>query len=95
MSFLSKKPKKNKIYPLKKAMEFVSKNEGYSVVPENGGYRIITDKAAREHIDKYKNQIRQRGEFTRSLQTGYTPNPTVYNENQNSMQRYSYHGEER
>ena len=94
MGFLSKKPKKNKIYPLKKAMEFVSENEGYSVVPENGGYRIITDKVAREHIDRYKSQIRQKTDFIKSIQTGYISNPIEYNENLSHDNRYKHHEEE-
>lgn len=93
MSFLSKKPKKNKLYPLKKAMKIVSENEGFSVVAENGGYRIISDKTAREGIDRYKKQIRQREAFTNSLQTGYTSNSMGYN--QDSIQRYSYYEKER
>ena len=95
MGFLSKKPKKNKIYPLKKAMEFVSKNEGYSVVQEGDGFKLIPDKVAKVHIDKYRDRLKERQKFSSSLQTGYTPNPIGYNENLNHEHRYSYHEEER
>ena len=77
MGLFSKKPSKNKIYTLQKAMEFVSKNEGYSVVPENGGYRIITDKEANMHIERYKTRMRQRDSFKNEILTGFTPNGTT------------------
>ena len=95
MGILSKRPKQNKIYPLKKAMEIVSKNEGYSVVQEEDGYRIISDKTAREHIERYKDRKRQKDAFTSGLQTGYTNIPMREDENSNYRHRYGYHEEER
>ncbi len=95
MGILSKKPKKNKIYTLAEAMDKVKKYEGYSVVQEENGFKVIPDKAAREHIDRYKERIRQRDTFTSGLKAGYTPNPIEYNENPDYKHRYSYHEDER
>lgn len=95
MGLFSKKPKKNKLYTLQEAMSFVSENGGYSVIQEQEGYRIIPDRVANEHIDKYKSQIRQKDVFTRRLQTGYTPTQNGNSENSNYRHRYGYHEEER
>ena len=95
MGLFSKKPKKNKLYTLQEAMSFVSENGGYSVIQEQEGYRIIPDRVANEHIDKYKSQIRQKDVFTRRLQTGYTPTQNGKSENSNYRHRYGYHEEER
>ena len=95
MGLFSKKPKKNKLYTLQEAMSFVSENGGYSVIQEQEGYRIIPDRVANEHIDKYKSQIRQRDVFTRGLQTGYTPTQNGNSENSNYRHRYGYYEEER
>ena len=95
MGILSKKPRKNKLYSLQKAMEYVNNNEGYSVVAENGGYRIIPDSQAREHIERYKEQIRQRQGFVDRIQTGFTPTMRKERENSNYWHRYGYYEEER
>ena len=42
MGFFTKKPKKNKLYSLQEAMSFVKEQNGYSVIPENGGYKSCT-----------------------------------------------------
>ena len=95
MGLFSKKPKKNKLYTLQEAMSFVSENGGYSVIQEQEGYRLIPDRVANEHIDKYKSQIRQRDVFTRGLQIGYTPTQNGNSESSNYRHRYGYHEEER
>ena len=96
MSFFSKKPKKNKIYTLAQAMELVSKNEGYSVVQEGVGFKIISDNEANKHIAGYKNKMRQRRDFQSEIFIGndskIRPNDFNYNYERNS---FSYHGEER
>ncbi len=95
MGLFDRKPKKNKLYSLQEAMEFVSKNGGYSVIQEQEGYRVIPDNVANQHIDRYKSQMRQRDAFTRGLQTGYTPTQNGNSESSNYRHRYGYYDEER
>ncbi len=95
MGLFSRKPKKNKLYTLQEAMNFVSRNQGFSVIQEEGGYKVIPDSVANEHIDRYKSQIRQRSEFTRGLQAGFTPTHREQTGNSNYIHRYGYHEEER
>ena len=95
LGLFNKKPKKNKLYSLQEAMNFVSENQGYSVVQEDGGYKVIPDRIANEHINRYRSQLRQRDAFTRGLQTGYAPTQNVHIESSNYRHRYGYHEEER
>ena len=95
MGLFDRKPKRNKLYSLQEAMEFVSKNGGYSVIQEQEGYRVIPDNVANQHINKYKRQMRQRDVFTRALQTGYTPTQKENIESSNYRHRYGYYDEER
>lgn len=56
MGLFSKKPSKNKVYTLKEAMDFISKNPTYSAVETTGGYNVIADEIVKNHINKYKQQ---------------------------------------
>ena len=94
MGLFNRKPKKNKLYTLQEAMSFVSKNQGFSVIQEEGGYKVIPDSVANEYIDRYKTQ-RQRSEFTRGLQAGFTPTYREQTRNSNYRHRYGYYDEER
>lgn len=93
MGLFSKKPKKNKLYSLQDAMSFVSKHEGYSVVQEEGGYKVIPDEVANMHIERYKTRMRDRDSFKEGIATGFTPNVTTNNQNQ--TYQYRAYDEER
>lgn len=54
MGLFSKKTNKNKIYTLKEAIDFISKNPDYSAVETTGGYNVISDVVAKNHINRYK-----------------------------------------
>lgn len=87
MGLFSKKPSKNKIYTLSEAMDKVKKYEGYSVVPEENGYKLIPDKEANMHIERYKTRMRERESFKNGILTGFTPNGTTNNENKTYQYR--------
>ena len=95
MGLFIRKPKKNRLYTLQEAISFINKNQEYSAIQEEGGYKVIPDSVANEHIDRYRKQIRQRSEFTYKLQAGYNPTRRKQNENLNYLHRYGYHEEER
>ncbi len=95
MGLFSKKPNRRKLYTLQEAMSFISGNEGYSVVQEGNGYRIIPDSEANKHIDIYKSQSRQREEFSQRLQTGYTSAQIKQGKNSSYTHKYGYYEEER
>ena len=96
MSFLSKKPKKNKIYTLSQAMDLVSKNEGYSVVQEGIGFKIIPDNEANKHIAGYKTKMRQRKDFQSGIFIGSSHKVKQNDFNSNyERNSFSYRGEER
>ena len=95
MGLFNKRPSGRKIYTLQQAMSFVSKNEGYSVIEENGGYRVISYKTARVEIERHKSQLSRRDDFKRNMQVGYTPSAVGPRENSNYGHRYGYYEEER
>ena len=100
MGFYNKKPKKYQVYSLQEAMKFIKENKGYSVVQEEGGYKIIPDSIANEHIGIYRSQIRQKEEFSKRMQEGYTlnqigKNTQYYDDTQNNIQIYSFYDDER
>ena len=95
MGLFNKRPSGRKIYTLQEAMGLVKKYEGYSVIEESGGYRIIPDRVAREEIEIHKGQLSRRGEIRKSMRVGYTPSAVGPRENSNYGHRYGYHEEER
>ena len=54
MGFFNKKPNKNKVYSLKEAMDFVSKNPNYTTIDTTGGFKIVDEMEERKHIDIFK-----------------------------------------
>ena len=95
MGLFNKRPSERKIYTLQEAMGLVKKYEGYSVIPEGKGYKIIPDRVAREEIEKHKSQLSRRDEFRKDMQIGYTPSAVGPRENSNYGHRYGYYEEER
>ena len=96
MGLLNKRPNGRKIYTLQQAMELVSKNEGYSVIEENGGYRVIPDRTARIEIERHKSQLSRREEFRKNMQIGFTPNAVETKQDLATYgSRYGYYEEER
>lgn len=57
MGFFQKKPKRNKIYSLTEAMNFVKQDPNYTVIQTTNGYRVIHDQIARAEIEQYKTKI--------------------------------------
>ena len=89
MGLFSKKPKKNKMYTLQEAMSFVSQNQGYSVLQEEGGgYKVIPDSVANEHIKRYKERMREKRSFQSGILAGFTP--TRITRSSNYTHRYGY-----
>ena len=54
MGFFNKKPNKNKVYSLKEAMDFISKNPNYTTIETTGGFKIVNESEERKHIDIFK-----------------------------------------
>ena len=52
MGFFNKKPNKNKVYSLKEAMDFVSKNPNYTTIETTGGFKIVDEMEERKRFMK-------------------------------------------
>ena len=76
MGLFSKKPKRNKIYTLQEAMDFINKNKGFSVIQDEGGYKVIPDEIANMHIARYKARMQEKENFRNEILTGFTPSTT-------------------
>jgi len=64
MGLFNKRPNKNKVYTLKEAMDFIRKNPNYTAVETTGGYNVISDTIAKNHINRYKQQNSFRQEMS-------------------------------
>ena len=54
MGFFNKKPSRNKVYSLKEAKDFLSKNPNYTTIETTGGFRLVDGSEEREHIENYR-----------------------------------------
>ena len=67
MGLFSKKPSKNKVYTLKEAMDFINKNPNYSAIETAGGYNLISDEVAKDHISRYKDRYKKHNSFKEEM----------------------------
>ena len=99
MGFLNKKPRKNKIYSLKEAMDLVSKYPNYTTVEIPGGFRVVEENAVREHINGYKERrnmfLQEMSGNGKYKNIGNNLNGNNLNENNKETNYYGYSGIER
>ncbi len=94
MGFFNKKPNKKKVYSLKEAMDLVRRHPNYTTVEIPGGFKVVEEKAVREHIDGYKerrNMFLQEMNGNRAYKNiGNNLNGNNLNENNKKTKYYGY-----
>ena len=99
MGFLNKKPRKNKVYSLKEAMDLVSKYPNYTAVETTGGFNVVEENMVRNHIDGYKERrnmfLQEMSGNGKYKNIGNNLNGNDLNENNKETNYYGYSGIER